>query len=616
MTRDNLLIVLESFNERKVPGGVKAPEVETNGRHNKAVSDNFHIGLKKLSRKFISPPKAQLRFLSINARYQDPRLSSDDSSHVSWPSTVRGSPSRHEVGGQMKETSPELGPVLSQEAYLGTPVEEEEDQVDEDEEPGSPPIRCPFPKPAGLFNVKPSTPSVYKSRTGGQVPSSSLSIDYELEQEWPTALISSSAPFPTHSRSPTPVPNITSLTTAHPPMLQIERSPIGPEISRRSEQSLFRATITRDGLETSKAVTRAISSDPIIPATCVDSPETITSQNVSQEESLHSVVPTSGLAEASGDRLLVLATIPAKPVAVSSDAHLVNSSASEAGTTIFDRFKLEYPGFQHQRSKFVMACTYIKWLQNNRKVMPVHQFLWDDFIRVFCGPYSHHVRNQRDEGGHTESPVDFYNNEVTSPVFHSNIVTQKTLPLALSSDPDLTRKHTQKLRRISSNSVAYSESTTPREQMAAGMAKTTRSAPEEARTPHAETPTKEERGPRLAPPGSPILGKLVPEEAGQQEPASTTTIPGLKIDGASRTAQTAERREAEDVRRPLSAFVTPRNATIPPWATLTRGNNTSIELSPPLLDAVERDVKSRYVPMIHKSKKGRSRYSLPGPEST
>ena len=129
-----------------------------------------------------------------------------------------------------------------------------------------------------------------------------------------------------------------------------------------------------------------------------------------------------------------------------------------------------------------------------------------------------------------------------------------------------------------------------------------------------ETSTREERMSRMAQRSSPILGESVPAES-EEEVTTTTKMPKDKLYGRSQEDQTVEKRKPDDTRRPLGAFFTPRNATNPKFTTLTRGNNTPTRIASPILDPIEREVKSSYVPRI-KSKKGHGRYSLPRPGST
>lgn len=833
--------------------------------HNKAVSDHFHIGLKSLPKKFVSPPKSQLQYLAHHARYVNPKLPVENQSvgvspHVLQelrilPATAETSteptseaaprqtlehgaeeidiakpgdvdvtvmnPGRRSRSASPTKSDGTLGEDTQQENYAESSNAADEaipwtsspirparcrddllpakvnqtspeasqdkqsaisiDGLEDDREPESSPSCLPSLKPLHAPHSWPMASAASSNVTSiDQVPSSSLGIEDELEQQVPVAL-DSSEDYPHVSiKSPSPTSRIMPQSSPRSPAVQIGRSPHPDRIKKDAKRALLLAAISKGTSNTGTNDTRAISSDPIIPATCVDSQETAGSERGSQDQALQAA--STATRSSCTHRILVPATIPvraanalharmlnssqpdmpvipgtvgrngptspfARPhsegapdkpetrrgnVSVADESHqralksntdMVNISAngpsrckakllapdfsqlsssvntadmaranrqgffaqpdehgdeaarirstsanlgsgdtkggqatselksSRRSTTpsgrvsqscpesgrqsslqlnfnskgaedmvdrrqssptfaspsrgaVFEKFKLAYPQFQHDRSKFIMACSYIKWLRDNRKVMPLHQSLFDDFIRVFCGPYSEYVRDQSARELPTETPVDFYN-RFLEPEFTSRIVTLATVSEALESNADLAAKHSKRLRRISSRFVSLPATTTPVQQEQPDLA-VSPIRPLRQASVDLGLPVGHELDHRPVQKSSPILGEAAPMESAHKEVIRKTEPSIVPRHNRLKKLRQSESKKVV-VSTPTSLnFTTPKVAPAEQVVILDqKGTPTQIHIPH---DDMEADLLPKDVP----GRRGRNRYSLLG----
>lgn len=840
--------------------------------HNKALPDHFHIGLKSLPKKFVSPPKSQLQYLAHHARYVNPKLPVENQSPgvslcvlqelhnlhakavtsteptsdaapnqilehgaeemdvakpgdedvtvmsphrrsrsasltisdgtvgedtqqedyaessnaadeaIPWTSSpIRPARCRDDLlPAEVDQTSPEASPDKSSAISI--------DGLEDDREPESSPSRLPSLKLLNAPCIWPMVSAASRNFTSiNQVPSSSLGIEDELEQQVPVALDSSEEYPHVSIKSPSQTFRIMPQSSPRSPALQIGRSPHPNGIKKDAKKSLLCAAISKGTSNTAAHDLRAISSDPIIPATCVDPQEEAVSDRGSQDLALQAASPAT--CPTITHRILVPATIPARaadalyirmlnsshpdmPVipgtvgrngatsqfarphsegapdkaearrgsvfvadenrerVLKSKMDVVNippngherrgakllspdfsqlsssvdtadmakvnrrsffaqpdehdehdeadgniaaqirSTSANLGSgntkrgpaapelkstrrsttpsarvaqsypkarrqaslqvdshskgvedmgdrrqsppafdspsrgTVFKKFKLAYPQFRHDRSKFIMACSYIKWLRDNRKVMPLHQSLFDDFIRVFCGPYSEYVRDQSVNELPTETPVDFYN-KVLEPEFTSRIVTLATLGEALGSNADLAAKHSKRLRRISSRFVPLSATTTPVQQEQPDLA-VSPIRPLCQASVDLGAAGEHELGHRPFPKSSPILGEAAPMELAHKE-AIRKAEPSI----GTRHNRLKKLRQSESKKAVISTptspnFTTPKIAPVEQVVVLDqKGTPTQIRISH---DNMEADLLPKNVP----ERRGRDRYSLPG----
>ena len=837
--------------------------------HNKALSDHFHIGSKSLPKKFVSPPKPQLRYLAHHARYVNPKLPVENQSvGVSpcvlqklriLPATAETSteptseaapkqtlehgaeemdiakpgdvdvtvmnPRRRSRSASPTKSDGTLGQDTQQENYAdssnaadeafpwtSSPIRParcrddllpaEVNQTSPEASPDKPsaisidgleydrefegsPSRLPSLKPLNAPHIWPMASAASRNVTSiNQVPSSSLGIEDELEQQVPVALDSPGEYSHVSIKSSSPASRIMPQSSLRSPAVQIGRSPRPDEINKDAKRLLFRVAIPKGTSNTGTHDTRAISSDPIIPATCVDSQETAASERGSQDQALQvaspvarssmtncilvpatiaartantlntrmlnssqpdmpaipgtvgrnestspfagsnfegaadkpetrrgsvsvadenrqralkskmdvvnipangpsrrkakllapdfsqlsSSVDTADMAranrrslfaqpdeqgEADGDEAARIRSTsanlgsgdtkggPAAPALKSSrrsttpsargtqrypklgrqaslqvDSNLKGVAdmvdrrqspptfASPSRGTVFEKFKLAYPQFRHDRSKFIMACSYIKWLRDNRKVMPLHQSLFDDFIRVFCGPYSEHVRDKSASELPTETPVDFYN-RFLEPEFTNRIVILATLGEALESNADLAAKHSKRLRRISSRFVPPSATTTPVQQEQPDLA-VPPTRPLRQVSVDLGARVQHELDHRPVRKSSPILGEAAPVELAHKE-AIRKAEPSI----GPRHNQLKKLRQSESKKAVVSTptslnFTTPKVAPVEQVVILDqKGTPTQIHIPH---DDLEADLLPKDMP----ERRGRNRYSLRG----
>ena len=277
--------------------------------------------------------------------------------------------------------------------------------------------------------------------------------------------------------------------------------------------------------------------------------------------------------------------------------------ASPSRGTIFEKFKLAYPQFRHDRSKFIMACSYIKWLRDYRKVMPLHQSLFDDFIRVFCGPYSEYVRDQSASQLLTDTPVDFYN-RFLEPEFTSRIVTLATLGETLESNADLAAKHSKRLRRISSRFLPLSATTTPMQQEQSDLDVSPIRPLRQALVLGA--PVEHELDHRPVRKSSPILGEAAPIELAHTE-AIRKAVPsiGPHHNWLKKLRQSESKKAV--ISTPASLNLnTPKVEPVEQVVILDqKGTPTQIHIPH---DDIEADLLPKHVP----ERRRHNRYSLPG----
>ncbi|KAH8883858.1 hypothetical protein GQ53DRAFT_421921 [Thozetella sp. PMI_491] len=104
----------------------------------------------------------------------------------------------------------------------------------------------------------------------------------------------------------------------------------------------------------------------------------------------------------------------------------------------FTAFKIAYPNFPGTQTDFIRACLCLEDLRK-RKALP--EFLYDDFIRVFCGPYiqyiEHLIGNPREKAPLTA--IHWYNDNVTKPDYDKGVISKASLRNVSQSYPDSVR---------------------------------------------------------------------------------------------------------------------------------------------------------------------------------
>ncbi|RFU30904.1 hypothetical protein B7463_g5459, partial [Scytalidium lignicola] len=111
-----------------------------------------------------------------------------------------------------------------------------------------------------------------------------------------------------------------------------------------------------------------------------------------------------------------------------------NFHIAPAGTNLLKEYKSTYPTFLQSELSILRACVYLEWLISQQKAP--HPYLWDDFIHAFCTQYVQYIRSlSKEEKGEAISGIEFYNKEISSPVFLSRVITPESLQETFSIYP-------------------------------------------------------------------------------------------------------------------------------------------------------------------------------------
>jgi hypothetical protein len=89
----------------------------------------------------------------------------------------------------------------------------------------------------------------------------------------------------------------------------------------------------------------------------------------------------------------------------------------------FIAFKLAYPDYQATLKDFIRA---VKCLLKYQKDKALSEFLYDDFIRVFCGDYLAYIRSLS-EGQAACPALRWYNANVSRPFYFGGVINKKNL---------------------------------------------------------------------------------------------------------------------------------------------------------------------------------------------
>lgn len=91
-------------------------------------------------------------------------------------------------------------------------------------------------------------------------------------------------------------------------------------------------------------------------------------------------------------------------------------------TRPYEAFETAYPDFNGSLGDFVRACLSIRTLRRKR-MLPI--FLYDDFIRIFCGEYIRYVEGTDDDP--PQFAMEWYVEHVRAPVFEKRLVSDQNL---------------------------------------------------------------------------------------------------------------------------------------------------------------------------------------------
>ncbi|KAH8816482.1 hypothetical protein F5884DRAFT_873153 [Xylogone sp. PMI_703] len=127
-------------------------------------------------------------------------------------------------------------------------------------------------------------------------------------------------------------------------------------------------------------------------------------------------------------------------VTSSIEADTPNESQSGMNSVeqnLLERYKSTYPTFPPNELSILRACVYLEWLIGEKKAP--HPYLWDDFIRANRTQYVQYLDDLPEEETDSRlTGLEFYNKEISSPIFLSRVITPENLENALSIYPQET----------------------------------------------------------------------------------------------------------------------------------------------------------------------------------
>ncbi|KAB5549966.1 hypothetical protein GE09DRAFT_1128518 [Coniochaeta sp. 2T2.1] len=126
-----------------------------------------------------------------------------------------------------------------------------------------------------------------------------------------------------------------------------------------------------------------------------------------------------------------------------------NGPASQAPYVAFTN---AYPSYQGTPRDFVSAALYVLHLQRTRALA---EFLYDDFIRVWAQDYIDYIKNYDDNHSPPLTAIQWYNQNVTRPVYMKGIFTGGNIadiPKYLPAEAELVRNES---RRIHESTPEY-----------------------------------------------------------------------------------------------------------------------------------------------------------------
>ncbi|RDW73304.1 hypothetical protein BP6252_07211 [Coleophoma cylindrospora] len=135
----------------------------------------------------------------------------------------------------------------------------------------------------------------------------------------------------------------------------------------------------------------------------------------------------------------VLETADMPTPILATDVQVIEcGSKPSSSVSIFSTYKNTYPELDIGQRTFIKACVYIEWLVEQKK--QPHPFLWDDFIRVYSTDYVKYVeriaKGIKDfEKSKAMTGLDYYNNEIESPILVKGILNPENLQEALNNAP-------------------------------------------------------------------------------------------------------------------------------------------------------------------------------------
>ncbi|KAK3341346.1 hypothetical protein B0T25DRAFT_338972 [Lasiosphaeria hispida] len=123
----------------------------------------------------------------------------------------------------------------------------------------------------------------------------------------------------------------------------------------------------------------------------------------------------------------------------------------------YTAFKLSYPDYKGSVGDFVKGVICLQELQERRQLP---EFLYDDFIRVFCGEYLDYIQTI---DSHTTAltATQWYNENVSEPLYQNRILTRANINDVLEKYPEELRAIRRSLGRRTASYDSMGASDTP-----------------------------------------------------------------------------------------------------------------------------------------------------------
>ncbi|KAK3336753.1 hypothetical protein B0T19DRAFT_481224 [Cercophora scortea] len=274
-------------------------------------------------------------------------------------------------------------------------------------------------------------------------PSSSLASEAGLEFAVPGAV--TDVPEPAQLESVAIPPEPTPPSAQIIPSTYAERSspPRLPEAKRRRLMKPVTIGLDSPGLSTGQQ-SRSSLAVPIPDAPSVAQESFATSNKPSSSAlgaTSHSLEQTStGTSSTNGPNIPAANVSAALTTAVAiSTGHRQSSSAEKlppngpASQVPHTAFTLAYPDYRGSLGDFVRAVMCIQDLRRKKALPP---FLYDDFVRVFCGSYIDYIRELDDQAPALTAIQWYCDGNVTAPVYSKNVLNASNINDVLDKYPD------------------------------------------------------------------------------------------------------------------------------------------------------------------------------------
>ena len=318
------------------------------------------------------------------------------------------------------------------------------------------------------------------------IPHSSLASEASLDIEVPKAATDTLEPVnleatSVHAADPTPAPLPMSATgrpqfTSTPPSAQIIPSTIPTEPTQTKRNRLMKPPAalfnSRDDRSNSRDISRLGPGQELSGIARSPNPE-LTSSALPTSPSRRAMHMQPSAAFAPGrKRAPTAAEIIPQESSRTGDLPVVRPEASPKSSddsnkpspnkppsqAPYTAFKVAYPDFRGTETDFVRAIIIISKLQRSKELP---EFLYDDFVRVFCSDYLDYISAV--DGKETPLPtIKWYNENVSEPRYTKKILNKQNIHEVKEEYPNQVRAIECKLSHSGGNSEGAIKVVTPR----------------------------------------------------------------------------------------------------------------------------------------------------------